>query len=646
MNKMKSRIIFILILALASFFRLYGNNWDQGQHLHPDERFLTMVTTAIQWPKNLPEYLDTANSTLNPHNKGFGFFVYGTAPIFITKWIADLLKMDDYGNLTLLGRALSGIVDIGTTILVFLLAKEIVSSYQLSISGKKNTKQKLKLSSDFQLLTSYFPHISMFIYACMVLPIQLSHFYAVDTYLTFFITLTFFLLIKIINTKPFQNTKFYILNSLLGFSFGLALASKISAIYFSPILFLGYFYILLKNRNLKQFIVSGLIFIVFSFITIKLTQPYLFTNGNPINITLNPKVLDNWKQLKSFDGKETWFPPGVQWINTKPILFPLKNILFWGLGLPLGTLSIFGIILYITTLIFCLIDKVRKHLFHKSIKLILIICFDNSQTILFLSTLWIIILFIYQGIQFSKNMRYFYPLYPFISLITTWFIYQILYKTYINFKKVNLFILLFLGFVIIIYPLSFLSIYSRPTTRITASEWIYQNIPPGSTLALEHWDDGLPVPLPEKINQLKGIEFPMYGADTKEKWVDMNERLNKINYIVLSSNRLYGSIMSVPKRYNITSKYYESLFDGSLGFEKVAEFTSRPNIPIPGIKICFTPPFARYGIVTLKTQECNKSGISFVDDYADESFTVYDHPKVSIFKKVKTVNYFKLLYGQ
>ena len=78
-----------------------------------------------------------------------------------------------------------------------------------------------------------------------------------------------------------------------------------------------------------------------------------------------------------------------------------------------------------------------------------------------------------------------------------------------------------------------------------------------------------------------------------------------------------------------------SVFDlnGSLGFSKIVEFTSRPNIPIPGMKTCITPPFVRYGIVALTAQECPLAGISFVDDYADETFTVYDHPKVIIFKK-------------
>ena len=117
----KRILLFVAIFFLAAFFRLYGVNWDQGQHLHPDERFLTMVTGAIQWPRNLFEYLDSTNSPLNPHNKGFGFFVYGTFPIFFTKWFIETFAKADYNSITLIGRQLSAMVDLGTVVLAFLI---------------------------------------------------------------------------------------------------------------------------------------------------------------------------------------------------------------------------------------------------------------------------------------------------------------------------------------------------------------------------------------------------------------------------------------------------------------------------------------------------------------------------------------------
>jgi len=37
----------IAILLIGAYFRFVGIRWDDTFHLHPDERFLTMVETAI-----------------------------------------------------------------------------------------------------------------------------------------------------------------------------------------------------------------------------------------------------------------------------------------------------------------------------------------------------------------------------------------------------------------------------------------------------------------------------------------------------------------------------------------------------------------------------------------------------------------------
>ncbi|MCJ7739814.1 hypothetical protein MUP32_00670 [Candidatus Microgenomates bacterium] len=627
-NKLLIAIFALGILFLASFFRLYGVNWDQNQHLHPDERFLTMVANGISWPKNLTEYLDTDTSPLNPHNRGYGFFVYGTFPIFFTKWVAEGLGKGDYTNLTLVGRQLSALFDLGTVILVFLIAKQI-------ITGSNGVKFK------------YFPLFSMFFYAASVLPIQLSHFFAVETYLTFFITLSFYLLIKIINVNKIHNSclstcadrrrqaKFIILNSLLGVSFGLAIASKITAVLFLPIIGLGLLFLLIKSKKLSLALTSFFLILVSSYFIVRLAQPYLFDEPDLVTFSLNPKVLNNWKELKSFDDRDTWFPPGVQWIPTKAYLFPFKNLILWGLGIPLGALSVSGIMYQVLGIIHSSFQKRKTYLL-----------LTTYYFILALSTLWILLLFFFQGGQFSKNMRYFIPTYPFLALLSAWFFAKSIYwiKNRLNLRISLLFVFCFLLFVLI-YPLSFMSIYSHPNSRVAASQWLFQNIPTGANLSTEHWDDSLPMSLGEQIRErYKYIELPLYNPDEEKKWLEMDQKLKQIDYIVISSNRLYGSIMGVPKRYPISFRYYEMIFDGSLGFEKVAEFTSRPNLPLPFIRYCLTFPYSNYGFVAQKSSECPLPGISFVDDYADESFTVYDHPKVVIFKKVKPVDYFRVLY--
>src|SRR3990170_336448 len=151
MTKHTSIILFVIILSLAAFFRFYAVNWDQNQHLHPDERFLTMVSGAISWPRSAGEYFDTNTSPLNPQNRNFGFFVYGTFPLFLTKIIAEGLKTADYNGLTLTGRKLSALFDIGTVILVFLICKQIV-------------KTKKSATNDQRPTTNYIPHLAMFFY--------------------------------------------------------------------------------------------------------------------------------------------------------------------------------------------------------------------------------------------------------------------------------------------------------------------------------------------------------------------------------------------------------------------------------------------------------------------------------------------------
>ena len=302
----------------------------------------------------------------------------------------------------------------------------------------------------------------------------------------------------------------------------------------------------------------------------------------------------------------------------------------WGLGLPLGIITLLAISYRLWVVGYELI----KRKFNSQLTT------HNSQ--LNLIVLWILILFFYQGFQFVKALRYFFPIYPFLAILSGYFISKV-FKKY----KIGLFVYLFICIFVLVYPLSFITIYSRSHSRVEASNWIYINIPPGAKLSGEHWDDYLPLSLPGigKIHEkYQSIEFPLYWPDTQDKWKQMIDKLSQADYIIMSSNRLYGSILTNPKKYPVTEKYYQTLFDGSLGFEKVAEFTSRPNIPLPFIKLCLTPLLARYGIIAKKDQRCDLNGISFVDDYADETFTVYDHPKILIFKKVRPVNYYSLLY--
>jgi len=235
---MKNRIVLILILFFAYFIRVFGLNWDQGQHLHPDERFLTMVANDISLPLSVGDYLNSDTSPLNPYNyPQYQFFVYGTFPLFLTKTLAVLLGMDSYSTLTLLGRALSALFDFGTVILLYHLAKLLFP-------------QAKKL---------FF--LAPLLYTLFVLPIQHSHFFVVDTFLTFFLTATFFSLSSWFLKKS-PSSLF-----LASLSFGLAMSCKVSAIYFAPTLALFFLFFLFKQHpSFKAILLAVSLFSFFSFL--------------------------------------------------------------------------------------------------------------------------------------------------------------------------------------------------------------------------------------------------------------------------------------------------------------------------------------------------------------------------------------------
>jgi YYY domain-containing protein len=136
----------------------------------------------------------------------------------------------------------------------------------------------------------------------------------------------------------------------------------------------------------------------------------------------------------------------------------------------------------------------------------------------------------------------------------------------------------------------------------------------GSAIANEHFDDPLPFSMDGHIafgsGPYRGLDLTLYDEDTPEKLEALLNTLDETDYISMSSGRLWQSIPRLPMRYPVTTRYYELLFAGKLGFEKVAEFHSYPRL----------------------------FGLEFNDTNAEEQFTVYDHPKVLIYRKTGDYN--------
>lgn len=623
--------VFALIIAVAAVLRFTGVNWDNGSQLHPDERFLLMVEGALRpgfvattangstvQTRSAPiweYYFDSARSGLNPHNVGYGFFVYGTFPLFATKWILTLFQSSGFDRIHLIGRSLSALSDTGSVALVAIIARRMFGTRVGLLAGA--------------------------LLAVCVLHIQQAHFFVFDSFLVTLVLACFW---SCLNIVAFARWRDFAITGLL---LGLTLATKLSMVVFMPVIaFAGLIHLWEAHRarpepvtddqkaqthsptfasvleewwedgSLTSVIAGGILTALVAILVFRIAQPYAFAGPSPFDLRLNPKWLDNIDyQAKSQDGSVD-LPPSIQWAETSKVFFPLRHMVNWGLGLPLG------IAVWASFFAACWLAASRQRWQHA------------------LVAFWAGLCFLYFSSVLNKTMRYLLPSYPFFVIIGAWGLVSLfdalrngrdrvrnglsfvsndvpealrLRLSGLNVTAISAIaplvgILAVAG--VLVYSsgwsFAFTRIYARPVSRGQASMWIYRNVPPPAVMANEHWDDPLPLPIPGfDHGKYAGPQLPLYDPDEPKKIETIIQMLSQSSHMNVTSNRLYGSIPRMPERYPMTTEYYRRLFAGDLGFSLVATIPSYPSIGSWVIN----------------------------DDMAEEAFTVYDHPKVLIFRK-------------
>ncbi len=471
-------VLLIAVLAAATFLRVSGADWGELQHQHPDELFLTGVVANLRahecldpakvidvcppeqqrW-MGLGNYFNTETSTLNPHNRGFGFFVYGTLPIFIVRYTAEILAQTDYGALKLLGRQFSALADLGTIFLLYLIVARLYN------------RRTALLSAAFS--------------AFAAMQIQQSHFFTTDLFVNLFTFLAIYFAVGIITQKcknealetetlesnDTQNTNnnpgtvrdpFFWLSLAFGFSFGLAMASKVS-IFPLALLLPGAFVIrfLANKEERKQFLIpdywkSIALFLVAgglaAFVAFRVFQPYAFDGFMP-----NEQWLENIAEQRLQARGDADLPWNLQWAR-RTHLYSFENLTLWGLGLPLGILAWVGFL----TMGWRILKGEWKHA---------------------LLWVWGAAYFIWQSLQFNPTMRYQLPIYPLLAMMTAWFVFSFSGKSVSSSKQINWkpFLVSLIGAIILIataaWAYAFHTVYVRDETRLAASRWIYQNVP-------------------------------------------------------------------------------------------------------------------------------------------------------------------------
>jgi hypothetical protein len=564
-------LVMAVVVVAGGALRFASANWDDGAHLHPDERYLSIVANDIRGPGSVGEYFDV-DSPSSPYNVQSGrSYVYGELPLFATKVTASVLGRDDYGRLYLVGRHVSALVDTGSILLVFLIGRVLFAP-----RGRRTAVVGAVLASA--------------LYACTVTAIQHAHFFTVESWLVFFTLLSFWLAALFATGTGRSDPARYGLALATGAAVGAAVSCKLSG----AIVLLPVAVALLvriagdrarppRSRALRV-VAEGLTVLLGAYVAFRLTSPYAFEHSSWLDVRpahLWRRALE--EQQRAQDGAYL-YPPSYQWLLSARIVGPARNEVVWGLGPALGLTALAG-------LVWLGLDVVRGAARR--------VAGAAPLGVGAMLVAFVVVSFGYFGTRFAHSIRYLVPIAPFLCLAAAYAIVALGPR-----RAARPLAAVLVG-ATLVWALAFTHVYREPSTRVAATRWL-NTARPGTVIVDEHWDDALPVGVVPGRYDMR--ELPVFDADDGDKLGKLYAGLHDADLYVLSSPRAWRTIGRLPDRFPIMARFYRRLRAGELGFERVARFRSEPEL----------------------------FGIAVDDVSAEETFWVYDHPPVEIYRRVRS----------
>ena len=633
-------LLLAILVGLSLFFRLWGLDWDDGGLYHPDERAILLRVSEMTFPVGDLRSLFSVESSWNP-----GWFPYGSLPLYLLK-AAGYLAPPVFENPPLIelaqaGRVVSALLDTLTVVFVYLIGRRLFGRWEGLLAAT--------------------------MIGLAVLHIQQSHFFVSDLMLATFIMGAFYFLSKGALSTKGEKQGTYKYFAIAALFFGIALASKFSALPFAFVFVAAAaLWALPEHRREPVLFATGAVALVG--MAVGFSQPVFWALGvgGALGLLawavsrvvrevgqdpeLVPRLLHAGKLLLLSAGVTivvftilqpyAWIDYGTyvgdignesqmvrriadlpytrQYIDTTPYLYHVQQLALWGVGLPLGILMWAGFA-------FSIAVAVRRR---------------DPRHILMLA--WVAPYFATVGAFDVKFLRYMLPITPLLAIMASALVSEAL--TALRERRLPdlpflraltpRFVYVPLGAVLVLtllYAVSFARIYDGPHPATAAADWIReQSSPRDTSIVKEHWEEGLG----GVRNGLYGYridELEIYNPDNPIKREQMAELLADADYLVFYSNRLYGTIPRLPERYPATSDYYHALFRGELGFEIAHLETSYPNLF--GVSLEHDT-FGRPGLPEPQAlREYKQTTVELNLGFADENVTVYDHPLVLIFEK-------------
>ena len=502
-----------------------------------------------------------------PTNMNPDLFSYGSFTVYLIYFSKLILESINSSlsdiNSILIGRFFSAFFSTATILLVFFISKQIFKERR------------------FTLLTTFTTAIAPGL-------IQQAHFATPESTLIFWLFATITLWVFWLTRNK---EKFLFLSAI---TLGAAAATKIVATAFLPILAIMP---LFKNSSYS---IKSIFNKFISVIVLLSTCLLVFIAFFPYSLLDKNGFLHSMKYETSVaQGKLVVFYTR-QFIDTTPFSFQLTKIFPYTLGPAVLLLGLMGFIFIIFKIIRTLI-KERK--------------LEKILIILLLSFLAILLANI---LLFTKWVRFMAPTFPYFNIFAAFSIYYIYNLKGQLAKPVSLLLTIFVVVFSTLWSLMFFSIYKKTDVRINSTEWINQNITQNSNILTEEGNT-LEVPLSGGYNKRV---FNFYNLNEPKELDNLSQHLVTADYFIIQSRRVFVNHQRLSKDFPDVSNFYNKLFSGELGFEKVKEFTSFPRLFIGPLKF------------------------EIDDEQAEETWSVFDHPVVRIDKKtnlLSEIDYQRLL---
>ncbi len=573
--------LLVLLFFLGLGLRLHGFNWGLPHHFHPDERQIVdfqapKVRLDILNPKkSLPLLVKGDWKQLDTMLSGMNtkFFAYGPLPMYTL--VIAVETQDWINNHVRSFSANQSWISLETHLKINNWFPPLKDGRGRIIMGRILAA----LFSAFTILIVFrlgkymynvkIGYLAAAFFTFTVLSIQQAHFMIVDGPQTFLVACAMYYLVRI--AMGDRRRDYY----LSGIFIGLAMATKFST---SPI---ALSYILaqllsmtLGRRRDKAYWIHWIAGGITALVVMTIVMPFWILDSQTFfrDITAQSNMVTGIADL----------PYTIQFEHTMPIVYMLQNLVLWSLGLPLGLAALIGLI--------AAIRRIWKNP-------------EDLGNIVILS--FILPLMYFNGTFFAKFLRYTLVTIPFLTLFAARLLLTMKSWAGRRWERIAT-LAVMIG--TILWATAFQTIYLKPHTRIQASDWIYENIPAGKNIVLESsWDDSVPVSTEKGTPRIySSKQMGVYKEpDNQLRAKAMAEILEWGDVVVLASRRHYGSVTRVPNRYPVSTNFYKLLFNEKLGYQHVKTFDNPPAL----------------------------GRLKFRDDLADESFRVYEHPRVDIFVK-------------